>query len=261
MDKRQTIAHLAQNKDEEMLLARIYDRITSAEQRGIPASTCFLTGREQALTQQLLRDIPVHFFGGTEQAERRVCCWLPDYLDETWLSSGDGPIAAVRAEYFEQDTLSHRDFLGSLMGSGIKRETVGDIFVQEGSCDFLVTREILRYVLTNVTSAGRTKLHLRQIGLDELAVPQEHVKPVRDTVSSLRLDSIVSSGFGLSRGKAADLIEGGKTELNYFPCLKPDKPVEEGDRISVRGLGKIRLEEVSGTTKKGRIGIVISRFI
>jgi RNA-binding protein YlmH len=71
----------------------------------------------------------------------------------------------------------------------------------------------------------------------------------------------VSSGFGLSRGKAAAAVESGKLELNYLPCVKPDKPVAEGDVISIRGLGKIRLESVAGTTKKGRISIVISRFI
>ena len=147
------------------------------------------------------------------------------------------------------------------MGCGIKRETVGDICPGAGSCDFFVTREILPYVLQNLESAGRTRLTLRQIALAEAQRPAQQVKTVRDTVSSLRLDGVVSSGFGLSRGKAAAAVESGKLELNYLPCVKPDKPVAEGDVISIRGLGKIRLESVAGTTKKGRISIVISRFI
>ena len=190
-----------------------------------------------------------------------MCCWLPDYLDEGWLSSEDGPCAAVCAEFFTGDRLSHRDFLGALMGAGIKRETVGDIFVRDGRCDFLVTREILPYVLQNLTSAGRARLTLRELALSELEIPAAQVKTVRDTVSSLRLDSVVSAGFGLSRGKAALYIESGKAELNHMPCVKSDKTVCEGDVVSVRGLGKIRLEELSGTTKKGRTGIVISRFV
>jgi len=261
MEKREKIEHLAGSRDEEILLARVYDRMTAAQQRNIPASTCFLTKREQLLVGQLLPELTLTFFGGAEVCERAVCCWLPDYLDESWLSSGDGPVAAVRAEFYAQDTLSHRDFLGSLMGSGIKRETVGDIFAGEGSCDFFVTREILPYVLQNLESAGRTKLRLREIALSEVSLPQAQLKTIRDTVSSLRLDGVVSSGFGLSRGKAAAAVESGKLELNYLPCVKPDKPVAEGDVISIRGLGKIRLESVAGTTKKGRISIVISRFI
>ena len=261
MEKRERIEKLTQDKDEAMLLARVYDRITAAEQRSIPAATAFLSPREQVLAAQLLRGTQPRFFGGTEAAERKMCVWLPDYLDEDWLRSEDGPCAAVRADFFAQDALSHRDFLGALMGAGIKRETVGDIFVSDGRCDFLVTREILPYVLQNLTSAGRAKLTLHEIPLDELSVPQAQIKTIRDTVASLRLDSVVSSGFGLSRGKAALYIESGKTELGHLPCMKADKPVAEGDVISVRGLGKIRLEEITGTTKKGRTGIVISRFV
>ena len=261
MEKREKIERLAQSKDEAMLLAHVYDRIALAEQRGIPGCSCFLSPHEQALTAQLLRGTDFLFFGGTPSAERKMCCWLPEYLDESWLSSQDGPCAAVRAEFFAHDRLSHRDFLGALMGAGIKRETVGDIFVAEGACDFLVTREILPYVLQNLSSAGKARLTLRELPLDELHVPEVQTKSIRDTVSSLRLDSVLSSGFGLSRGKACAYIESGKTELNHLPCLKPDKGVGEGDVISVRGLGKLRLEEISGTTKKGRTGILISRFV
>ena len=261
MDRREKIARLAQTKEDEVLLARVYERITMAAQRNVPASSCFLSKREQMLVQELLRGEEFVFFGGAALSEREVCCYLPEYLDESWLYSADGPIAAVRASFFEADKLTHRDFLGSLMGSGIKRETVGDIYVGEGSCDFLVLREILPYVLQNLVSAGRTKLHLEELELSGLLVPQQSVKTVRDTVPSLRLDGIVSSGFSISRGKAADYIAAGKCELNYAPCMKGDKQTAEGDVITVRGLGKIRLETIGGNTKKGRIAIEITRFL
>lgn len=176
VDRREKIARLAQSREDEVLLARVYERITLAAQRNVPASTCFLSKREQMLCQELLRGEDFRFFGGTELSEREICCYLPEYLDESWLYSQDGPIAAVRASFFENDKLTHRDFLGSLMGSGIKRETIGDIYVGEGSCDFLVLREILPYVLQNLGSAGRTKLHLEEIELSELLVPQQSVK-------------------------------------------------------------------------------------
>lgn len=261
MDKRLTIEHLAQDKAEAMLLARVYDKMTAAAQRSIPAATCFLSGREQMLARQLLQGWDVTFFGGTEAAERKICCHTPEYLDESWLTESDGPIAALRAAFYAPTALTHRDFLGALMGCGVKRETVGDIFVSEGSCDFLVIREILPWLLQNFDSAGRARLTLREIPLEDLTAPAARTKTIRDTVSSLRLDGVVASGFGLSRGKAALCIESGKTELNHLPCMKPDKQVAEGDAISVRGLGKMRLEEVTGTTKKGRIGILISRFV
>ena len=261
MDWKQEIAHLAQDKDEAMLLARVCDRLTTAAQRGVPAATCFLSPREQALSQQLLRGVPIVFSGGPEQAERKLGCWLPDYLDESWLRSDDGPVAAVRAEFYAAEHPSHRDFLGALMGCGVKRETIGDIYVAEGSCDLLVTREILPYLLQNFQSAGRTHLTVRGLPLSEVITPEAKTRTIRDTVASLRLDSVVASGFGLSRAKAAAVIESGKTELNHLPCVKPDRPVAAGDVISVRGLGKARLEDVLGTTKKGRTGVQISRFV
>ena len=126
MDKREQIARMAQTKEDEMLLARVYERMTNAAARSIPASTCFLSKREQMLAAELLRGQDIRFYGGPPMAEREICCYLPDYLDESWLESEDGPIAAVRASYFEGDTLTHRDFLGALMGCGVKRETIGD---------------------------------------------------------------------------------------------------------------------------------------
>ena len=261
MDKRKQIERIAENDEDRMLFARIYDRLTGAEQKNIPGVTCFLAPREQALTRQLLPHMELCFFGGSPEAERNVCCWLPDYLDDSWLYADDSPIAAVRATFFEKDKLTHRDFLGSLMGCGIKRETVGDIYVGEGTCDFLVTREILPYVLDNLISAGRTKLHLEEIPLEALSGPQFTLKEIRDTVSSLRLDSIVGSGFNMARGKASALIETGKVSLNDLPCMKPDKLLAEGDKISARGFGKLILAQVGGKTKKDRISILIEKYL
>ena len=261
MEKREMIAHLAANDTEAILLARVYERISTAAQRNIPAASCFLTQREQMLAQQLLRGTEITFFGGAQTAERRVCAYLPEYLDADWLMEDDSPVAAVRAEYYEKDALTHRDLLGALMGCGIKRETVGDIYVSEGRCEFFLTREILPFVLQNLTSAGRTKLHLEQIPLAEVAPPEQKMKEIRDTLPSLRLDALVSSGFGLARGKAAALIESGRVELNYAQCIKPDREVRAGDVIAARGIGKLRLETVGGRTKKDRISVTILRYI
>ena len=78
------------------------------------------------------------------------------------------------------------------MGAGIGRETVGDICVDKGSCDFFVTAEIAPYLLQTFTSAGRTKLHLSQIPLSGVHIPEPEIKEIRDTLASLRLDSVVS---------------------------------------------------------------------
>lgn len=211
----------------------------------------YLFGQEPGLT----------YFGGCKEAERRMVCFLPDYLDENTLFESDGPIVCLRASFYEGDSPTHRDFLGALMGAGISRETIGDIFVSKGSCDFFVAREIAPYLLQNFTSAGRAKVSLYPIPFSQAQIPEPEVKQIRDTLASLRLDSVISSGFRIGRGLAVQYICTGKAAIDGLPCEKPDKSVSEGAKISVRGLGKIKLQSVNGQTKKGRISVVIDRYV
>ena len=187
--------------------------------------------------------------------------YLPDYLDESTLTGEDSPLVCLRASYYEGDTLSHRDFLGALMGTGIARETVGDICVGKSYCDFFVTAQIAPYVLQNFIGAGKTKVHLEQIPLEQVEIAQPETRQIKDTLASLRLDSVISAGFRIGRSQAAQYISAGKAAIDGLPCEKPDKAVDEGAKISVRGLGKIRLTTVGGQTKKGRISVVIDRYV
>lgn len=259
---RQNIEKIAQNADDKVLLAKVWDKINAGLRKNIAASTCFLSLRELDMTRYLFGDLEgLHSFGGYDGAERKMLVYLPDYLDESELRSEDSPVICLRATFYEGDDPSHRDFLGALMGAGIARETVGDICVGKGACDFFVTAEIAPYILQNFTSAGRTKLHLEQIPLDRVCVPEPETKQLRDTVASLRLDSILSSGFRIGRSAAAQYITSGRAAIDGLPCEKPDKTVPEGSKISVRGLGKIKLTAINGQTKKGRISVVIDRYV
>lgn len=259
---RKNIEKIAQSADDRVLLAKLWDKIGSGIRKNIPANTCFLSPREQEMARFLFGDEPgLFFFGGYEDAERKMLVFLPEYLDESVLFEEDSPMVCLRTTYFEDDTLSHRDFLGALMGAGIARETVGDICVGKGRCDFFVAAEISSYIEQNFLSAGRTRIHITRIPLREADIPQPEVKELKDTVASLRFDSVVSSGFRIGRSLAAQYIAAGKAAIDGLPCEKPDKPIPEGAKISVRGLGKIRLVCVGGRTKKDRISVTIHRYI
>lgn len=259
---RSNIDKIAHSAEDKLLLAKLWDKINAGMRKNISASTCFLSPREQEMARYLFgMQAGLYSFGGYDDAERKMLIWLPDYLEADSLYDEDSPVACLRATYYEEDSLSHRDFLGSLMGAGIARETVGDICVSKGQCDFFVTAEIAPYVLQNFISAGRTKLHLEQIGLAQVQVPQPETKEIRDTLASLRLDSVVSVGFRISRGLAAQHIGAGKVAIDGVICEKPDKIIAQGAKISLRGLGKIQLSAVNGQTKKGRISVIIHRYI
>ena len=173
----------------------------------------------------------------------------------------DSPVVCLRCTFYQEDSPSHRDFLGALMGAGIGRETVGDICVDKGSCDFFVTSEIAPYILQNFTSAGRTRVHVQRISLTDAHIPAPEVKEIRDTLASLRLDSVISSGFRIGRSLACQYVQTGKAAIDGLLCEKPDKTVEEGASVTVRGLGKIQLSAVNGKTKKDRISVVIHRYV
>ena len=259
---RANIERIAHTLEDRMLLAKVWDKINAGLRRNIPGNTCFLTPRELEMTRYLFGDLEgLYAFGGYEGAERKMLVFLPDYLEENALYEEDSPLVCLRAKFYEGDCPSHRDFLGALMGAGIAREVLGDICVGKDSCDFFVTAEISPYILQNFTSAGRAKVSLNRIPLSEVSVPEPEVKEIKDTLASLRLDSVVSSGFRIGRSLAAQYISAGKAAINGLPCDKPDKAVAEGDKISLRGMGKIKLKTVGGQTKKGRISVVIDRYV
>ena len=259
---RGNIEKIAQNAEDKVLLAKIWDKINIGIRKNVIANTPFLSPRELEMARFLFGDlVGLHRFGGYPDAERKMLVYLPDYLDESVLYDEDSPLMCLRATFYEGDNPNHRDFLGALMGAGIARETVGDICVGQSSCDFFVTAEIAPYVLQNFTGAGRTKLHLERIPLSEVSVPEPEKKEIKDTLASLRLDSVISAGFRVGRSVAAQYVTSGKAAIDGLPCEKPDKAVEQGAKISVRGLGKILLRAVNGQTKKGRISVIIDRYI
>ena len=257
---RDNIDKIAHNPEDRLLLAKLWDKISIGMRRNIPSNTGFLSPRELEMARYLFGEAEgLVTFGGYPGAQRQMLCYFPDYLEPDF--SEDAPLVCLRAEFYEKENLSHRDFLGALMGFGISRESVGDICVGCGSCDFFVTDEIAPSLLQSFYEVGRVKIRLTRISLADANIPEPEIKELRDTLASLRLDSVISSGFRIGRSLAGSYITGGKAAINGLPCEKSDKQVSEGAEISVRGLGKIKLYSVNGQTKKGRISVVIHRYM
>lgn len=242
-------------KEDQFLLSHIEDQYRRCEERNIPTCSAFLDMRQQSLAAEFCRSIGARpqFLGGYADAERSVCAFLPDYLDA---DTFDG-IACVRVQTAAAlpKPLTHRDYLGALMGMGLKRETVGDILVRENGADILVLRDMLGFLLTHFDGAGRARFEAKEIALPELIVPPVKTTLTRDTVPSLRLDCVLSSAFRLSRGDAGAYIDAGRVFVNGMQMLKRDAKVSEGDKLVIRGKGKAVLKSVGGLSKKERIFI------
>lgn len=265
MDKTKLLDRLGAAGDDRLLLAKVLDRAEQAASRNIPAATDFLSPQQQMLTLDLLRlagtpETGYVRLGGYDGAERNLFLFLPDWLDPEDGES-QSPIRCLRAAFRAEYALTHRDFLGSLMGMGIVREKVGDILVGPDSADLLVLDTVADFLLQSWDSAGRAKLHVTAIEPRNIHIPEIKCQELRDTVSSLRLDAVASAGFKMARGKAADLIASGRVQVNWRECTKPDKLLSAGDTISARGFGKVELTEVGGITRKGRTSIVLKRYL
>lgn len=264
MTKAELLQRCAQSEEERMVLARVLDKLDQCARQSIPTATQFLSPQEQQAVTALLNasNHPRHrFFGGYEGCQRTVCLFLPDWLEEdSALSEEDSPLAALETPLSSGAEVTHRDVLGSLMGLGLNRENIGDILLSPGKVQVLTLSHTLPILLSQWDRIGRYPVQLKSIPLNQLEVIPPEVTTIRDTVSSLRLDSVVASGFSLSRGKAADLISAGRVSLNHQPCVKNDRTVNEGDRISCRGLGLCVLQQVLGQSRKGRTMILLDRY-
>lgn len=197
------------------------------------------------------------FMGGYSYAERQV---LVFGYDEAYI---DCPICALKISVKTGigRLLTHRDFLGALLGLGIKRETVGDIILKNFGAYVLVTKEISEFICCHLTSIGRYhKIEVEEIPFDQMEIEPPKVKECLTTVSSLRIDVIFAAAFNLSRAEVAKYLQNDKGKLNGISA-KTSQLMKVGDIGTLRGYGKIRLATVGSTTKKDRLHITIEKYI
>ncbi len=249
------------DKEDQFLCTHAQDLCTRCETRNIPTHTGFLDIRQQLLLSDYFRTkpgIPPLLLGGYEDAERCVCAFLPDYMDT---EAFEGIVCIrIRTASALPKPLTHRDYLGAMMGLGIKRETVGDILVREDGADIIVLSDIAEFLRGHFEQAGRARFHVEEIPFSEMIIPDVDSKTVRDTVPSLRLDCVLASAFRLSRGNAGAYIEAGRVFVNGRQILKNDYRLLEGDKITLRGHGKAILRAELGKSKKDRIFIELETF-
>ena len=265
VNKTELLDRFARDGDQRLLLAHILDRQQRAETRGVPAHTGFLSPAEQAVSADLLTAAAPGqgvLFGGYEGAERKLWAFLPDWLEEEdWRQGEDCPVAALSVSVPPMADLTHRDYLGSLMGLGLNREKLGDILLTEHGAQVLVLRETLPILLSQWEKAGRYPVTLTPIPLSALTPAPGETKRVRATAASLRLDAVLAAGFSIPRSRAAELIRAGRVTADHRPAEKADRPVEAGTVLTCRGLGKCVLTGVGGASRRGRIVLEFDRYI
>lgn len=260
MDKNELMKMVSKPED-KVLVSRLLDKAEQCRYSSFVYSD-FLSPYEAAIAKKILdkvNGIFYTFIGGYQGAERVIAVISSDFIEEEGAFNST-PLSYLRITPAAEKSLSHRDYLGSLLGLGIKREKMGDIIVCETYADVFLIDKIAEYVLYNLDRIGNVKVNCELSDVYEYTAPQKRDKLVNSTVASLRADSVASCGFGISRTKVMDYFRANKVSVNWELIQNPSKQLSEGDVISIRGMGRIVLEKVVGATKKDRISILIKRF-
>ena len=161
MLKRDGALDLAATPEERLLAGQLWDKAVFTGKTRRVSATKFLTPAEAAFAETLCTraGFQLTLDGGYEGAERRTALFLPDGWETIHIfDTPDDPLAVLCMKPHGDTALSHRDYLGALMGAGIQREAVGDILVQDGTAYCFCLAELAPYLLQNMTQAGRESL-------------------------------------------------------------------------------------------------------
>jgi photosystem II S4 domain protein len=241
-------------------ISRVLDRADQAIKTWEVVFTDFLSPPELAEAQTVLAkltEVSAIAWGGYPQAERQRLAIarteLPLDIEQVELT------ALSIAGNFLFDPASHRDFLGSILGTGIVREKVGDILVLgERGAQAIVVPDLVEFFQQSMTQVRTVPVKVTPIPFTELQVREPRKKELTTVEASLRLDAIASAGFGMSRSKMVDLINKGEVRVNWRDISQPSHQLKDGDLVAIRGKGRLFVGDIA-VTKKDRYRVLLTR--
>jgi photosystem II S4 domain protein len=243
-------------------ISRLFDQGDRALNTWEVVCSDFLSPPELAEAGQILpklTEIQFVSWGGYAQAER---CRLALARIDLPLEESNVEIAAIDvAGNFLFDPATHRDFLGAILGTGLERQKVGDIIVLgERGAQIIVVPELVEYLTMNLTQVRTVTVKTQPLELSELKIRPPRTKQMTTVEASLRLDAIASAGFGMSRSKMVDLINGDEVRVNWKSIKQTSHQLQAGDLVAVRGRGRLSIGDIA-ITKKNRYRVQLTRYL
>lgn len=247
----------------ELLKKRFIELGTKAERGAFYTFTDFLGLGEQSAFEEIrsrLGNVKYTSFGGADGCERIMI----RFGDEEEIGYEQPfPIRCLRAEPRSQrfaDKLTHRDFLGTIMNLGIERCMIGDIVILDNVGYIFVSEDIAPYIVDSLTKVKHTDL---KVGVTDDPPTDAMFKTEQRRVqlSSERLDALIAKATNLSREEAQRLFARSLVYVNGVLCQSTSRTPKIGDKISVRGYGKMIYRGVDGTTRKGKLNATVDIYI
>ncbi len=256
--------------ERDLLISHVSELKRKAEENSMITVTNFLTD-EQISNLTFLEKInnkyvDTFYYGGYDEAQRQIVVFVPKFyaVNDIYTffveNEEDNPVCLLKLQKDRFSALSHRDYLGAVMGLGVTREMIGDIVAFDDGAYIFCVKKIAKYLCENLSKVGKGTVECVKCDFSEFSLHQENLEDVFSSVASLRLDNIISAAFNLSRCSASQVIKQGSVFVNNAQCLKSDFNVKQGDKLVLRGKGKTVLKEIKGETKKGRIHIIIKKY-
>ena len=255
--------HLIQHfrKDEQPFIEQVSGWQREVEDRYAPKITDFLDPRQRFIVASIVgqaNDLIMYTEGVFEQAERKRVIIAPSYYVP---EKDDYQVTIFSVNYpskFVQ--LRHPDVLGALLSLGIERGKFGDIRVAENTVQFAIATEVADYVRANLSSMGKVKVHVEELGIKPLLSIEEQWTERSYTVSSMRLDGVLATVLNISRQKSQSLIAAGRVKVNWTLREQVAFELQEGDIISARGFGRLKVIMTEGRTKKDKIRLQVGQL-
>ena len=255
--------HLIQHfrKDEQPFIEQVVGWQREVEDRYASRLTDFLDPRQRFIVASIIgqaSDLTVYTEGVFEQAERKRAIIAPSYFVP---EQDDYQVTVFSVDFpskFVQ--LKHPDVLGALLSLGIERGKFGDIRVAENTVQFAVATEVADYVRANLASIGKVKVCIEEVGAKPLLPIEEQWAERSCTVSSMRLDVVLATVLNISRQKSQSLIAAGRVKVNWTIREQVAFELQEGDIVSARGFGRLKVIMTEGRTKKDKIRLQVGQL-
>ena len=239
------------NDKDRLLISKIIDKIKFCDTKNKIQGTDFLDMAEQKHVENFLKaqKITNYFFtGGFKEADRKILIIYPErpenFLEKINLNEYINVIRITLPNELKGE-YSHRIYLGGVMKLGIEREKIGDILVDDNGADILISPDLTKFLLSNISSLTRfNKCKIEQINIKDIRKIEIKTEVIKITVSSMRLDNIVSELARCSRGKAVEILEQERVLINYEIYTKASKEIKEKDVITIRGKGKFTIKSI-----------------
>lgn len=263
MIDRQDLIRSFETQEEKYSFARILDIIEVSLKNNITTFSDFLDPfklKQYTEKFKLIKDVNYKIFGGYEEAERQMIAFY-NYYNE--ISENDFPICILKIKSNDKFSkpLNHREYLGSILGTGIERSKLGDLIVEDNQAFAFINQNIADYVYINLTKVSHSKVDTSILELGNLKLAPKRYKEAIIIVQSLRLDSIISSTFHISRSKASSFINSEKVIVNGIKSTNNSMILKENDIFSLKGFGKAKFIQIQGKTNKERMKILIYLYI